>query len=125
MTLSGQQPLRPQADWLRQLTHIRQQMAEQAAELDRSGDFPRAPASERFSEPCHAGAVWRGGGGFGPAAAGDYRHCVGGTGDGADRLYAVSASSASGGERRLGGTAASAGLSRCRRARGIDQQPES
>lgn len=31
---------RPQADWLRQLTHIRQQMAEQAAELDRSGDFP-------------------------------------------------------------------------------------
>ncbi len=40
MTLSGQQPLRPQADWLRQLTHIRQQMAEQAAELDRSGDFP-------------------------------------------------------------------------------------
>ena len=40
MTHSVQQPLRPQADWLRQLTHIRQQMAEQAAELDRSGDFP-------------------------------------------------------------------------------------
>lgn len=40
MTFSGQQPVRPQADWLQQLTDIRQLMAEQAAELDRSGDFP-------------------------------------------------------------------------------------
>lgn len=72
---------RPQADWLRQLTHIRQQMAEQAAELDRSGDFPHHNLALlhqsgflSLATPAQYGGA---GGGFGPAAAGDYRHCVG------------------------------------------------
>ena len=94
MTFSGQQPVRPQADWLQQLTDIRQLMAEQAAELDRSGDFPHHNLAHLHQRGFLSLATPAQ---YGGAATGDYRHCVGRTGDGADRLYAVSASSASGG----------------------------
>lgn len=96
-------------DWARQLTALRQQMAEQAASLDASGEFPqrnidhlRAGGWLSLAVPpsCGgAGAILRRRGRHsGPAAAGHRRHRLGRAGDSADCLHAVSPPFAAGGK---------------------------
>lgn len=46
MTLAGLSSAQPTGDWAQQLTTIRQQIAEQAAALDHSGDFPAGPLAQ-------------------------------------------------------------------------------
>lgn len=46
MTIAGQSSAQPTSDWAQQLTTIRQQIAEQAAALDHSGDFPAGPLAQ-------------------------------------------------------------------------------
>ncbi|HCD4052558.1 TPA: acyl-CoA dehydrogenase family protein [Klebsiella pneumoniae] len=107
-------------DWARQLTALRQQMAEQAASLDASGEFPwrnidhlraggwlslavppscgGAGASLAQLQQVIAAILRRRGRQSGPAAAGHRRHRLGRAGDSADRLHAVSPPFAAGGK---------------------------
>ncbi|CTQ25002.1 hypothetical protein BN1200_680013 [Klebsiella variicola] len=89
-------------DWARQLTALRQQMAEQAASLDASGEFPRRNIDHLRAgglvKSRRAVILRRRGRHSGPAAAGHRRHRLGRAGDSADCLHAVSAPFAAGGK---------------------------
>ncbi len=90
-------------DWARQLTALRQQMAEQAASLDASGEFPRRNIDHLRAGGWLSLAVPPSCGGAGASLA-QLQQVIaaiaGRAGDSADCLHAVSPPFAAGGKRR-------------------------